>query len=488
MSVSIQRWIEAQGFCNGNPFEFYEADRDPPLSHYFIAPEWFDALCGTPLQPQSAILFAARGHGKSSQRRQIAHICGTGKPSALIVELTEYEWLGDLPAERAERAYLRKIVQLSIEALLQRLGRDQAAIAAYTQAPQHLVQLHGLQHWANPQRRLLQPPLSLSAEQRRQLAGRRGLPPDQLPSEGELVEQMFQAYGGESLRQILQDLLALAQLAGCASIYVLIDRIDEDPETEYDSGAAVRRLQPLISNLHIIECPGYAFKIFLPDYLRQELIATRVGRIGDRIADYTLSWDDDDLHQMLRRRLSYFSHDRTRAGGMGSISSLNDLCEDTMQQPDANTLLVTAARHSPRRMIQLARRLIEHHCRAATWATDLIPRDLVERMLPAPIPWLRVDEHEDVWLDQRMITERLTNKDRQLLLFFWHRRGRYQKHQQIIDQVYTKGQLPESIDRAISRLRERLQTGLPRSRDYLDYDALRGYRLINYEGSSEDIV
>jgi len=488
MPVSIQRWIDAQGFRNGNPFEFYEADRDPLLSSYFISPEWFDALRGNTMQPQSAILFAARGHGKSSQRRQIAHLCGSDSPPALMIELTVDECLRDAADERLERVYLRKIVQLGVEEIIGRLARDRMAASEYAQAPQRSVQLRGLQHWANPQRRLLLPPLTLSDEQRRSLAARRGVPPEQLPSDTELVEQIFEAYSSEELRQIQKDLLDLARLAGCASIYVLLDRVDEDSETEYDAAATIKRLRPLISNLNIIECPGYAFKIFLPNYLRHELIITRVGRIDDRIASYTLSWEDKDLRAMLQERLSYFSRDRARAGGSGPITSLSDLCDDTDTLPDADSLLITAARRSPRHMIRLARRLIEHHCRAAERASDLIPRALVERLLPTPLPWLRVDDNDDVWLDQELITSRLTKKDRQMLLFLWAQRGRYQKHSQISQALYNNGQLNESIDRAISRLRERLQPEQPRSRDYLDYDSLRGYRLINFEGSSNDPV
>jgi len=488
MPVSIQRWIEAQGFRNGNPFDFYEADRDPLLSSYFISPEWFDALCGNPEHPQSAILFAARGHGKSSQRRQIAHICRNATSPALIIELTDYEWLRDAVDERLERVYLRKIVQIGVEEILARITRDRTVSSLCTQSPHCIIQLHGLQHWANPQRRLFLPPLILTDEQRRSLAERRGILLERLSSDAELVEQMFDAYSGEELSQIQKDLVDLARLAGCSSIYVLLDRIDEDSETEYDAAAIIRRLQPLISNLHMIECAGYAFKIFLPDYLRHELIIARVGRIDDRIASYTLSWEDNNLRQILQERLSYYSRDRSRTGGSGSITSLNDLCDDPDAQPDADSLLITAARRSPRRMIRLARRLIEHHCRASEQASDLISRALVERLLPTPVPWLCIDDNDEVLLDQERITNRLTKKDRELLLFFWSQRGRYQKHDQISQAVYRNGQLNESIDRAIARLRDRLQPGQPSSRDYLDYDSLRGYRLINFEGSSDDPV
>jgi len=330
------------------------------------------------------------------------------------------------------------------------------------------------------------PLLSLNDAQRAALATRQGVDPPHLPSEAGLIEQMVQAYATEELSQIQKDLLSLAQLAGCHSIYVLIDRVDEDPETEYDAAATVRRLQPIISNLHIIECPGYAFKFFLPDYLRQELLISRVGRLEDRIATYSLQWDTGSLRDMLRQRLNYFSRERSRVRP-GLIDSLNDLCESAEAAFDADTLLITAARGSPRRMIQLARRLIEHHCRNAQEATDLIPRTVIEQLLPTPVSWLRVDEHKDIWLGSTLITTRLTNRDRQLLDFFWTNRGRYQSHAQIKAVFYDKGQVDESVDRAITRLRNRLQPHVANSRDYVDYDRLRGYRLINYEGSSDDV-
>src|SRR4051812_26516999 len=117
MPVRIQRWLEAQGF-NSNPFEFWEADREATLSSYFIEAEWFDALRGDTRQPRSAVLFAPRGYGKSSHRLQIKRLCATSaNDPALVVEITEYDWLPAGTQAITERHYLRYIAYRATTAL-----------------------------------------------------------------------------------------------------------------------------------------------------------------------------------------------------------------------------------------------------------------------------------------------------------------------------------------------------------------------------------
>lgn len=63
-------FLEAFGF-DTNPFQFTNADDEPLLSEYFVAPPYFDSVYGDPSHPASCMVFAPRGAGKSAQRRMV---------------------------------------------------------------------------------------------------------------------------------------------------------------------------------------------------------------------------------------------------------------------------------------------------------------------------------------------------------------------------------------------------------------------------------
>jgi hypothetical protein len=61
---------ENLGFTN-HPFVHTNADEEPYLERYFVAPPFFEGVVGDPKQPSSCIVLAPRGGGKSAQRRMI---------------------------------------------------------------------------------------------------------------------------------------------------------------------------------------------------------------------------------------------------------------------------------------------------------------------------------------------------------------------------------------------------------------------------------
>jgi|GEM_PF-1088679 len=483
MPVSIRRWLEVQGF-ERNPFEYYEADREERLASYFIEPEWFEALRGDTRQPASAVLFAPRGHGKTSQRLQIARLCGVdAQHPALVVQITDYKWLPDDLARLTATDYLRYIAGRAAQQLWERYSADAEVRERFTAQPFELLRLHALRFWAAvPAYRIRLPEPVFEPATLATLARRLRLPAA-LDDPQLLVEQFAQHYDGMTDGDLQAELLELARLAGFVSLYVLIDRTDEDLQTAHNLETVVARIKPLISDLPVIEHVGFAFKFFLPDTLELLLMERRIGRVGERPPSYPLRWRESDLLSMLARRLQTHSQLPGRVTRAARVNRFQDLCATG---GNVDLRLVRAAECSPRRMIQLARELIEQHCSEVDDAERKLGPDLIERLIPAPIPLISLDADGFICFNgRRDESVKLTSKDREILAALWSHRGQIIAKRTLTRAIYGKDEPNdvEALEKAVKRLRHTIAASPHAAKGvatYLDYVRLAGYRLINY--------
>ncbi len=477
MPVQIRRWLEVQGF-ERNPFEYYEADREELLASYFVEPEWFEALRGDPRQPASAVLFAPRGYGKTSQRLQIARLCGLeAQPPALVVQITDYKWLPADLATLTARDYLRYIAEQACRQLWERCQSNPEAHQRFLEQPHTLLRLHALRYWASPppyRMRLPEPALAPETVAELARAYRLRATP---PNARTLVEEFAGHYEGLTDSDLQTELLELARLGGFVSLYILLDRTDEDQWTIHNPDMVLARLRPLISDLPVIEHPGYAFKFFLPDVLESLFAEHRVGRVGERPPGYLLRWREHDLLAILARRLQAYSQPAGRVTRAALVNRFQDLCEPG---GDADAQLARAAQGSPRRMIQLARELVEQHCNLIDTPEARISRALLNRIIPQPVPLLSLDAEGFVCFDaQRDETLQLTPTDRKILDELWQRRGKIISKSDLASKIYHKNESNdiEALEKAIKRLRSKLE----KQHKYIDYARHAGYRLINYD-------
>lgn len=484
MPVQIRRWLEVQGF-ERNPFEYYEADREELLASYFVEPEWFEALRGDPRQPASAVLFAPRGYGKTSQRLQIARLCGLEAQSpALIVQITDYKWLPADLSTLTARDYLRYIADQACRRLWERCQSNPELHRRFQVQPYALLRLYALRYWASPPPyRIRLPEPILAPETLAELARSLRLS-TAIHDAQTLVEQFAAHYEGLTDSDLQTELLELVRLGGFVSLYILLDRTDEDQWTIHNPMMVLARLQPLISDLPVLEHPGYAFKFFLPDVLESLFAEHRIGRVGERPPSYLLRWRDHDLLAMLARRLQAYSQPAGRVTRAARVNRFQDLCEPG---GDADDRLVRAAAGSPRRMIQLARELVEQHCAAIDNPEARIPCALLDRVIPQPVPLLALDDEGFVCFDgQRDETVQLTEMERKVLTELWGHRGKLISKRDLAQAIYHKSAPNdiEALEKAIKRLRHKLASlrNLPEERcKYIDYVRQSGYRLINYD-------
>jgi hypothetical protein len=516
MPINIDAFLHARGF-RSNPFQYTNAEQErEQLASYFVRMHWFERLLGNPVFPESLLLFAPQGYGKTMHRLEVARIAGNRRiDPALVVNFTDFGMLLSGSNEHVEiEHYLALIRQCTLEALdtaTQQHARRNKLLRESQTAYLRFCAL--LQMYA---------PLRFFDRN----------PP---ANEREEIERLVHAFQQTRLgiKDWLKELSHLAQAAGYASVYVLIDGIDETAQTRSNPATAAAMLGPLLDAPGVLQECGFAFKFFLPDSIESALHEQDIGRL-DRLPHYRLNWSEDELRDMLAKRLTSYSL-ISETSQTGYVNQFDNLCASQGQHrdEDADQLLVRAAHESPRRLIDLAQQIVEHHCQQASDVQALIERQTLHEVLerqasqsfvvaataveavaqvngdaasvltssvlqstPAPSPeseppLLFFDEHGDIWIgNQRRNDRPLPKQLRKCMEHLWNNRHRTVRYDELLEALYgeslsNRGDPKNSCDKIIRRLREVLEPDQPSSPTYIRVQPGTGYELRHFRDHEE---
>lgn len=482
---------DADGIGSEYPFAKTNAENETGrLAGYFVNIEWFDWLLGDTRDPMSLILFAPRGHGKTSHRLQLEHIASRrrGAP-ALVVTINDFTALAkpiDIDSYIAELR--RQVLAALAKQVLQQPARG-AQLAAHAELQARFYALLKLYH-------------------REALIGR------SIPAAPD-IETFVTIYANEQRGASiwLRELVELCGSLGYVSIYCLLDGVDELPETGNSPESMLRVVSPLLNMPGLLQSCGVAFKFFLPDDLKKIMLATNEGRL-DRIPHRALAWSDTQLRDMIGRRLSSFQQASGRPA-LQPLRSFADLCELGF---DADGMLIHAAGRSPRRLIELAGLVVEAHCRQCDDLEQSISRAVLEQTLreasavvappviaqraavdtPAPAPdgadapaqptgqrLISVDPTGDIRFDGALSGIKLTKMLRLLLDYLWQHRDRSVTYDELQKVLYSedfelRGDPRGSLEKLVRRLRQAIEPNEKNSHHYIENQAGIGFVLRNY--------
>jgi hypothetical protein len=465
-------------------------------------------LVGEPQHPESLILFAPQGYGKTSHRLEIARLAGERREApALTVMINDFSLLLDTSIENLTLDnYITVIRQATLEALDIQITASPVRQMQLQQNARIYARFCALLQLYVPLRVL-----------------ERAMP--------ESLADVVRAYERSRLgpKAWLNELHQLARQVGYASVYVLLDGIDELNLTRDKPEVMFQLLSPLLDAPGLLQECGFAFKFFLPEAVEEQMKQRRIGRL-DRIPHRSLHWTVEQLREMLAQRLVSYSL-MSATNPFATVRRFSDLC-DTEQ--DVDGMLSCAAHSSPRLLINLAREIIERHCQSTGDTEKLIQISTVERVLaqttdhdmapeprppiveqvlaqttdhdmaPEPRPPIAVahseqtadrsgqrtallflDERGDVWLDNRRLDVDLSKNLRICLEHLWanrHRKVGYDELQQALygATIDDRGDPRSSLDKLVRRLRATLEPGRQGSRVYVDVLPGFGYVLRNF--------
>ena len=498
MAIKLDTFLNERGF-HANPFATTNAEQETEfLPAFFKRVDWFDRLVGNPQSPESLILFAPQGHGKTSHRIELGRRAGEHETPALVLTLNDFSTLVRKGLDCVTiDTYVGVIRQLFLEAFDAQIKKSVHRLDRIQADPELWPFFCALLDRYAPRRK-----------------SGHTIPPN-LPEHVTALERS--EIGAKAW---LKELSGLVRGAGFASVYVLLDGVDELYETRGKSQAIFRLISPLLDAPGLLQECGFAFKFFLPKDLEAQMQEQQVGRL-DRIPTYSLTWTPDQLRDMLSQRLTAYSL-ISPTNPAGLVSRFKDLCTVDF---DVDTRLAMAAQTSPRRMLDLAREIVLRHCDRSTEVEAPIDADTILGVLPRQAPDtepssvapalpnitppkavlqterpLYIDRHGDVWLGESRLETEIPGLVRKCLTYLWQHRDRSVSYAELEEALYNesndqddelnkkkkrgeRGDPKSSREKLVRRLRELLEPDKPSSRYYIDIQPGVGYVLRNFRDS-----
>ncbi len=374
------------GFVHGSPFESVNArDETERLGDYFVPPPFFESLYGNPKSPNSAIVLAPTGGGKTALSVMVEERAAGLEPSdelnrlpLLTVLYDDYSRLGlsqnssELEDHLSAINYLLVIALLKAHALCPfpalRLSNDDRgfyryAFAKYAGGRAGATVYEDLEKlrtgWerlqANARTLVGTIPVLGSIVKFLELGAEIGL--DKLSAAKAVAESVvktrretrqFDAPAEVDFHKLVERLTTHYY----EGIYILVDRVDETPWTVRDADAAYEFIHPLLSNLGLLDYPDrtFAFKFFLWDGIRDRYLEKAR---DDRIFFKELVWSPSKLLEMLNARLRAFSDGKVQDIRQLSVPGL------AFGSHDLDFLLRSFSGSSPRTIVTLCKMMFE---------------------------------------------------------------------------------------------------------------------------------
>jgi len=507
------------GLKKGNPFATFAAEQERDfLGQVFVDGEPYDQI----KENHTQIIYAPRGGGKSFlfalRANEMAPI--QSQSNAFAVELTDFDRFYGLLAEgKGPRAqdYVDEILRLGAQAVvnfrfekgsaLKRLQKftppDRSRLAKLlwtfssdTFSPETLyeriVQLAGFEpDWDD----------LCDAVQNGSLRALLGKTMGEGNALAAALAFFFEtrvlnrSWLPVSLKEQLDILYKLVHALDdqYQTLVILIDRVDEIPETSDHPEIQADLLCPLLAHLQLMEAPHICYKLFIPASTHDELIKRPEIRT-DRLVkmELTVEWSEVRLRRILERRLK----------NLGGITELGEICGSwpAGRPPgekgvgEAITLeMIGLAKGSPRRLIRAGQLLLDAFIlRPGRKPGDKIlyedwlkarekldeeppgvtipapPPAEVQQPLPELQPSFAVDadgtplmivyeDHPNVQIAGTTI--RLTPVEFSILQSLTLHKG-YCAVEIMVDEVWENGITTGGVDQALNRLRKKIGTSL----------------------------
>jgi len=362
----LTHWLNRVGLLF-DPFTPLDAGDDARLNTYLIGSDIFEyVLWGD----WHSFLFAPQGGGKTAFRVRLAHECRVGRdgrsifpiPYRLTTGMTPEEHLDQLGRAAAAELLLELVHQPTRFERLSNGARRDVRQAIEAAAPgllgQYLPQLDELGS-PSPLVQAFDPSAS-------------HLPN---PPHEQHVRTLVAAFAelqelarpSSEARQPFDRLLAIVcKELRYESVYILLDGVDDRPEAARDPAFALRWLEPIGRLVHEREAPNVFLKAFFPEDFRHLIGDSELSRLTGAVRSTSISWDAQQLIEMLRVRVS--------AASEGAFDSLDAISGPRLRHIERT--LVEAAGLLPRNVLALAHQLLVEHIRRTKAAEYLEPEDL----------------------------------------------------------------------------------------------------------------
>lgn len=375
-----------------NPFSSFVAEKEPEIEKYFIRPPYFTQVETRGMNCESMILFGARGAGKSASRVKFYKECWRkvekGEKAPLAIVLDDYArvipksindvhlgnfisevgyltieavlaWLSALDEEKRE-LHLNTLIgseESTAIALVKRFYLSRPELVRSTTARETLELLN--QSWKKRTKLWVEgrwDKISDLISNIAQSFARKEFDDETNIAnglKGLLSEPESSWRDATYAKALLGRFSEFAQMFGFSGIIVLIDKVDETPQTSNSAASTATLLYPLISTTQLLEINDFGWLFFLWDKVTSGYNEKDQSIRLDKIANATIKWQDEFLKNLVNRRLEHFSS--------GKVTSFNQLCEPDMLAEEALSAIIQLCMRSPRDLIRILDTVIREH-------------------------------------------------------------------------------------------------------------------------------
>lgn len=321
--MSYINLINSLGFII-DPFAKTNADEEEHLERYFIEPPFYNAVYGDINNPKSTVVFAPRGGGKTALKRKIE--ITSQDDSFMCLSYNSFNVVGLQIGDISLEYHLNNIIRLILVGVLSCV--QSVGLEKFTRDDRHLIYLFIKKYLSEIDKTELKEAI-YSVKQLKDKAkdwwnaftGPIGIVINALFAKMGFEKVELEKFNNErgvlgSLSDQLTTLYNIAYKAGNKSIYILIDKVDENNLTGNSASYSYNFIEPLITSLQILELRGFAFKFFLWDAIKEEY---QKDARPDRVKYHNLLWEKEQLNLMLSRRLKAFSQNK--------VTSFTQVCD-----------------------------------------------------------------------------------------------------------------------------------------------------------------
>ena len=176
----------------------------------------------------------------------------------------------------------------------------------------------------------------------------------------------------------IQRLIDIIIKQGFDAVYVLVDEIDEFPETGANTDYAAEIIASILSDISLLEKADLSIKFFLPVSVCLK-IDEACQRLNKEIRydralhpePFCMRWTDKSMLDVLRKRLMAYSNDKINSFKEFSTEDIGDI----------DNLIVKYAHHNPRHLIQLCDRIVRITARTAAKTNYKITQNTFDQAL-----------------------------------------------------------------------------------------------------------
>ncbi|MDO7487056.1 hypothetical protein Q5O89_16935 [Peribacillus frigoritolerans] len=268
------QYFKNLGF-KSDPFASTNAENEEHLQDYFVNPPYFASLVGDFEAPKSSIVLAPRGFGKTAQKRKFEHLAEENHESIISIVYDDFPIDGFTKASDIKiEKHLRKIIKHLLIAFLSKMHSYQTEVTFDEFERNKILEL--VSKYLND---LTPSEITSSIKSIKGFKGKLYdiwltaskpinsvvnliLKAKQLGT----VDLSFNVPQQklDSLPQV-DDIIFIESLfskLGVNSVYILVDKVDENNLTTNDSLASYTLIKPLLRELKLLERPIVVFKFF----------------------------------------------------------------------------------------------------------------------------------------------------------------------------------------------------------------------------------